>query len=112
MNQVIEVAISFTCIGGVLGTAIHKLVTERDKPIRTESDKLISILESMVFVLLHSESNFTRRMVASKYRSIEREAKNDGLTKLEGYMKAMHEDVAKWHERKDKTPDLHGRWDD
>lgn len=111
MNQVIETAITFTVIGGAIGAAImHAMRAPYEA--RTESDKLISILESMVFVLLHSESGYIRRLVARNYRSIERAAKNDGLNAMESQMKQMHHEVAAWHERKDKDSGLHSRFDD
>jgi len=110
MNQVIENAVSFTLIGIIIGIAIMKAIPPPAK--RTDSDKLISILESMVFNLLHSESGYVRRTVARDYRSIERASKNGGLDSMENSMKTMHQEIAAWHERKEKDNGLHSRFDD
>lgn len=66
------------------------------KKKRSDEDLLISILDSMVFVLLHEKTTtqtLTKMVVHTLYRNIQREAKNGRLEQLELKMKGIHQMV-------------------
>ncbi len=101
--------ITSIAFGAIMLTLITWLQWPRKK--RTKEDQLISILESMVFLLLHNDSNLIRGMVAENYRGIERATKNDGLADMEITMKGYHASVAHQHEfaQQVKNQRFHGR---
>ena len=113
MIQQEQIAISFTCIGIIVGIGIASIPRKFDRRSRSKEDRLVSILESMVFLLLHSDSRMIRGMVAENYRGIERATKNDGLADMEVTLKGYHAGIAREHEhRMKKDPNFHGRYDD
>jgi hypothetical protein len=63
------------------------------KKKRTDIDKLICTLDSMVFVLLNSRNQTIHKTVGKLYISIPRETKNGRLGKIEMKMLLLQEHV-------------------
>lgn len=61
---------------------------------RSDTDRLVCTLDSMVFVLLHTNSNLNRWLVQQMYASIPREAVNGRLESIEMKMALLHERVS------------------
>lgn len=66
---------------------------------RNEIDRLTSILDSMVFILLHTENETCRQVVRVMYGTIPKEAKNGRLHQLELKISILHRKVAQDLER-------------
>ena len=61
---------------------------------RSDTDRLVCTLDSMVFVLLHSRKSLDRWLVHKMYVDIPRETRNGRLESIEMKMALLHERVS------------------
>ena len=69
---------------------------------RSEVDRIASILDSMTFILLHTENATIRAAVGVLYGMIPREAKNGRLQDLELRISMLHRMVTEDLERQER----------
>lgn len=75
----------------------------RRKPSRAPEDVLIGCLDSIAFIALHTSEPEFKLEALKAYRNIEVAAKNEGLERMELWLKLLQEDVAK-RERARRAP--------
>lgn len=69
---------------------------------RSDVDRIASILDSMTFILLHTENAAIRATIGTVYRMLPKEAKNGRLQSLELRISMLHRMVAEDLERQER----------